>query len=120
MFMKYEYYNPDYVNMNCVLRSFSKALNRTPFDIENELMVISKDYRKEKVFDKYLSKNSFTIINTYNGKNLLDTNLVGTNIAYAKDKSWYHLVCIIDNCVYDKASLEELSNMRIIKIYRLK
>ena len=56
--MKYEYYNPDYVNMNCVIRSFSKALNRTPFDIENELLSIAKDYRKEKVFIKYESYKS--------------------------------------------------------------
>ena len=118
--MKYEYYNPEYVNMNCIIRSISKALDRSPFDIESELMVIDKDYKKEKVFEKYLLKNSFYIVNTYNGKNLLNTNLTGTNIAYVKDKSWYHLICVIDNKIYDKASLEALSNMTIIKVYKLR
>ena len=116
--MKYEYYNPEYENMNCIIRSFSKALDKDPEAVLDELLVFAKDIAKEKVWDKYLSKNNFYIVNTYNGKNLLDTNLTGVNIAYVKDNTWHHLVCVIDNKIYDKATLKDLSNMRIIKVYK--
>ena len=118
--MKYEYYNPPYENMNCIIRSISKALDKKPEDVEKELLSISKDYRKEKVWEKYLSKHTFYIVDTYKNKNLLITNLEGVNIVYAKSKDWHHLVCVIDNKVFDKASLDDLSNMTILKVYKLR
>ena len=116
--MKYEYYDID--SYNCVIRSISKALGKDPIDVYNELCIIDKEYSKEKVFEKYLLKNNFEVVNIFKNKNLLNTNLIGTNIAYVKDKDWHHMVCVIDNTLYDKHDLNKLENMKIIKVYRFR
>ena len=114
--MKIEFYDP--VCSDCIVRSISKALDKDTIDIENELKMIKEKYQQEKVFEKYLLRNSFEIVNTYKGKQLFDTNLIGTNIVYAKDKNWYHMMCVIDNTIFDNHTKEELDNMQIIKVYK--
>lgn len=118
--MKYEYYNPDYKPMNCIIRSISKALNVSSENVYSGLIEINNDYQKERVFEKYLKNNGFYIDDTNNGKLLIDTNFDGINIAYTQDNDWYHLVCIINNTIYDKSSIKDLSNMKIIKVYKQK
>ena len=118
--MKTIYYNPVNENGGCVIRSISKALNKNYLDVKNELIHINESYNEEEVFEKYLFKNNFVIDNSYKNKLLKDINLNGVNIVFAHVNDWYHMMCVIDNVVYDKASFEEIKNMKIIKVYKLK
>lgn len=118
--MKSVIYDIDYKNNNCILRSISKAINISPSVVENDLKNISSNYADEKVFDKYLLGKGFIINNEYNGKLIQDINLNGINIIFAFKDEWYHMFTVINNVIYDKYGFESLSNMKIIKIYKLK
>ncbi len=115
--MKAIYYNPVDEKSGCVIRSISKALNKDYNLIKKELGI---NYNDEAVFENYLFKNGFIVDNCFKDKLLKNINLKGINIVFAHINNWYHMVCVIDNIVYDKASFEEIKNMKIIKVYKLK
>ena len=118
--MKVEYYNPE--EGNCIYRSLSKALNKKYEEITNELNQISNelnidDIFDDKVFEKYMNNYNFSKIDNYD-IDFLKNKFNGINIIYAKDKDWYHMICVIDNIIYDKFDLEKLKNMKIINVYK--
>lgn len=115
--MKVVYYNPVNENGGCVIRSISKALNKDYNLIKKDL---GTDYNDEYIFESYLLKKGFIIVDSFKDKLLKDINLNGVNIVFAHVNDWYHMMCVIDNIVYDKASFEEIKNMKIIKVYKLK
>ena len=121
--MKVEYYNPKDEKGGCVYRSISVALNKNYNDVKEELANLSKalgykDPREEKVFEEYLKQNDFTIDTSKKEQKLFLTNLDGINIAYVYYDDWYHMVCVINNIIYDKNNEEELKNLKIIKVYK--
>lgn len=118
--MKLEYYNPE--EGNCIYRALSKALNKKYSDIKKELKLLAQslnvdDYLDDIVFDTYLLNNNFIIDNSLKDTNIFNNNYKGINILYTYDKDWYHLVCIIDNVIYDSCQLSKLENLKVIKIY---
>lgn len=114
--MKLEYYNPVDENSGCVIRAISKSLNKDYNIVKEELKQINEKYNE--VFEEYLLNNNFNIDETYKDKLLFDIFLEGNNVVLVHDKDWYHLICVIDNVIYDKCTKDELKNMKVIKIYR--
>ena len=118
--MKYEYFNPGEVN--CVVRSISKILNKNYIDVEKELIELSKKlnydtYSETEVFEKYLEQNSFFELNKDYNDQIKKYKFDGENIVFCYDKKdFFHLVAIIDNVIYDKK--EGTENLYIIKIYK--
>jgi hypothetical protein len=115
--MKVKYYNPVDEKGTCVIRSISKALNKDYNLIKKEL---GMNYNDESVFESYLFKNGFITDNTSKDKLLKDINLKGINIVFAHIDDWYHMMCVIDNVIYDKSDFNDLKDMKVIKIYELK
>ncbi len=116
--MKVTYYNPVDEKGGCIVRSISKALNKDYLDIKNDLININNNYKNEKVFEEYLFKNNFIINNNYNNKLIKDISLEGLNIVLAYKDDWYHMMCVIDNTIYDKKNYDDIKDLRIIKIYK--
>ena len=118
--MKYVHYNPG-DEYNCVIRSISKTLNKPCIDVLNELKSIDEDYSKIKVLDKYLVDNGFYIDESLKDNIIENINLLdGINILFVYKGDWYHFIAVIDNVIYDKSSYEEIKDMKVIKIYKLK
>ena len=115
--MKVKYYNPVDEKGTCVIRSISKALNKDYNLIKKEL---GMNYNDESVFESYLFKNGFILDNSFEDKLLKDVNLKGINIVFAHIDDWYHMMCVIDNVIYDKSDFNDLKDMKVIKIYELK
>lgn len=115
--MKVIYYNPVDEKGTCVIRSISKALNKDYNLIKKELGI---NYNDEAVFENYLFKNGFIVDNCFKDKLLKNINLKGINIVFAHINDWYHMMCVIDNIIYDKNTFDDIKNMKIIKVYKLK
>lgn len=115
--MKVIYYNPVDENGTCVIRSISKALKKDYNFVKKELGI---NYNDESAFEGYLFKNGFIIDNSFKGKLLKDISLKGINIVFAYINDWYHMMCVIDDIIYDKSSFNDLKDMKVIKIYKLK
>lgn len=122
--MKFEYYNPIDEKGGCVSRSISKILQKDYNEVKQELIDLSnslgyKDYREIEVFETYLKKYSIIEIpNEYHGP-IKDLKLKkGKYIIFGNKEDWYHMVCLIDNTIYDKN--ENYKEINIIKIYELK
>lgn len=115
--MKVMYYNPSDEKAACVIRSISKALNKDYEMVKKEL---GANYIDESCFESYLLENGFIIDESLKDKLLKDVSLKGINVVFAYDNDWYHMMCVIDDVIYDKTSFDEVKNMKIIKIYKKK
>jgi len=121
--MKYVYYNPVDEKGSCVTRSLSKILNKDFHEVKQELIELSKklgyqDYREIEVFETYMKQNN--IVETSKKYNCTIQNLIidnGKYIIFGNKEEWYHMVCLIDNTIYDKS--ERYKDINIIKIYKL-
>jgi len=118
--MRVEYYNPINEQSGCIVRSISRALNKNYLEVKKEISDYAreKDYHEEEVFQSFLLEHGFTIDLSNQGSNLLELDVKGINIVLAKDNDWYHMICVIDNVIYDKNNLEDLKNLKVIKIYK--
>lgn len=121
--LKVEYYNPSDEKHSCVFRSLSKALNKSFDNVKDELRELGNsmgidDLLDDRVFDAFLLKNEYKMVDKYNDSMLLDNNYDGVNLVYSYYNEWYHMVCIIDNVIYDKFDLDRLKNLKIIKVYK--
>lgn len=121
--LKVEYYNPSDEKHSCVFRSLSKALNKSFDNVKDELRELGNsmgidDLLDDRVFDAFLLKNGYKMVDKYNDSMLLDNNYDGVNLVYSYYNEWYHMVCIIDNVIYDKFDLDRLKNLKIIKVYK--
>lgn len=115
--MKAKFYNPVDEKGACVIRSISKALNKNYNFIKKEIGI---NYNDEVVFESYLFKNGFVIDNNFEDMLLKDIDLNGVNIVFAHINDWYHMMCAIDNVLYDKYPFDDVKDMKIIKVYKLK
>lgn len=118
-----EYYNPSEEKKGCVFRAISKALNKSYDEVKNELKELSNnmgiyDLLDDRIFNNYLLKYGYKELNEFNDKNLLENDYNGVNIVYSNYNDWYHMVCIIDNVIYDKFDLDRLKNLKVIKAYK--
>ena len=94
---------------NCVIRSLCKAFNEDYDSVYNELCSIAKELNCEsfndiEVFETYMKRRNTNSIDY--GKDIKIKDLVldkGKYIVFCWDKnSFYHMVSIIDNVLYDK------------------
>lgn len=121
--MKFIKYNPVDEKGNCIIRSFSKLLNKDYNLVKEELLKIQNslnydDYRQIEVFETYLYNNGCTLFNYPNDKKIDDLDLQNGKYAifcYDK-KDFYHMVTIIDNVIYDKDDIAK--ELYTIKIYK--
>lgn len=105
--MKFIEYNPVNEKGTCVLRTFSKLLNKDYETLKQELLILSKElnyesYNEIEVFEKYLSNNNYIKID---GNNTLISDLhleKGKYAIFAYKDDFYHMFSIIDNTIYDK------------------
>lgn len=118
--MKVIYYNPVDEKGVCVIRSISKALNKSYEEVKKDLLSISDNYNDEVVFENYLLDNSFRIERVFSNKTLKNVSLNDVNVVFGHVGDWYHMVCVIDDVIYDKNGFDELRDMKIIKVYKRK
>ena len=106
--MKYNYYNPVEEKGACVTRSLSKILNKDFYEVKEELINIAKelgykDYREIEVFEIYMKNNNILEVNTKYNCTIQDLKIDnGKYIIFGNKDDWYHMVCLIDNTIYDK------------------
>ena len=119
--MKYEYYNPVDERKSCIYRAISKSLNRDYLEVKNEIDELKEKLNTDDsqlVFETYLKKYNYNIEDKYKDNNIFDIEYSDNNIVFAHSDDWYHMVCIIDNVLYDKYNIDKLKNMKIIRIYK--
>lgn len=120
--MKYEYYNPVDEKGSCVQRSLSKILNKDYEETKQELIELSKslgyeDYREIEVFETYMKKYNIIELNQEFNCTIKDLTIEpGNYIIFGNKEKWYHMVCLINNTIYDKN--ENYKEINIIKIYK--
>ena len=123
--MKYqEYYIADSNGKsNCVIRSLCKILNKEYSEVFDDLCLYAKklnlsSFNETEVFEKYMNDNNIHKIDVTDNIKIKDLNLdKGEYIVLCYDKKdYYHMVCIIDNILYDKSdnSLE----LYVINVYK--
>jgi len=115
--MRVENYNPKIAEGGCVVRSISKSLNKNCDILIKELKLIG-NIADESTFEHYLLNHNFNIIDNYKDKFLKDISLDGNNIVFAHKDNWYHMISVIDNVIYDKNSMSDLEDLKIIKVYK--
>ncbi len=119
--MKYIEYNPVDEKGGCVIRTFSKLLDKDYYVVKEELLKLTKeldcaDFREQLVFEKYLLVNNYKKITT---KEKIVDNLKLKKGKYAilcKKENNYHMFPIIDNVIYDKN--KKCFGQTIINIYK--
>lgn len=123
--MKFVEYNPIMAN-NCVVRTFSKLMNKEVIIIEKELIELMNEMNHEsytdiEVFEKYLEINCFYKIDDVDlNKKIGEFNLNNGKYSifcYNKD-SYYHMTAVINNVLYDKS--DKTFELYPISIYKLK
>lgn len=119
--MKYEYYNPVDEKKSCIYRAISKSVNRDYNLVKKEIDTLKDKLNTDDsvlVFETYLKQYNYIIDDTNKDRLITEVMYSGNNIVFGYDKDWYHMICIIDNTLYDKYDLDKLSNLKIIKIYK--
>lgn len=114
--MKYIEYKVD--GYNCIIRTSSKLFNKECSVLLDELKSINENYTEIEVFEKYLNDHNYYEIDGYKDKQIKDLELDNSNYAiFCWDhKDYYHMVPVINNCIYDK--YEESLELYVIKIYK--
>ena len=104
-------------------RAVSKALNINYSDVKNNLIKLSiklkkDDYHDIEVFDAYLNKNGFKKISVKKDELVKNLNLDnGTYIVFCYQDDFYHMICIMDNTLYDNK--KDSFNLKTITLYKL-
>ena len=121
--MKYVYYNPVEGHGGCIYRSIAKSLNKSYNEVKEELDLLEKSMNtdnKKEVFEKYLLMYNYIFDDSMNSSKLLENSYTGNNIIFAYYNDWYHMICIIDNVLFDKYDEDKLKDLTINKIYKKK
>ena len=119
--MKYVNYDPSPERGGCIIRSFSKAFNKDYYEVKDELELLGKknncSWNDDKVIEEYFSDKNISNI-SYNGK-VTDYDYDGKYLVYchSKDKDNYHMVCIINNTIYDRD--ERVYDMYVVELYKV-
>ena len=116
--MKFEEYNPA-SGCGCVVRTFSKLLNKDVSTVKKDLEKIAKqlgydEINEIEVFDEYYKENH------YEKK---DLDIPVCELKFEKGKYGvfcfkeddYHMIAIIDGVIYDKN--QRYLDMKVISIY---
>lgn len=111
------------VEGNCVIRTFTKLLNKSSEEVYNDLLELTKKLNKEdytdiEVFETYLANNNYKTLDTYKDEIIKNLKLDNSNYAvFCWDKKdYYHIVPIINNTVYDKTN--KSLDLFVLKVYK--
>lgn len=120
--MKFQIYNPSLENGGCIPRALSKFFKKDYNKIKEELTLLAhkmnyKTYQEVEVFETYLKNNK---VHKVPSENVLVKDLVLEDDAYivfAYKNDFYHLMCIINNILYDKT--DEGLELEVISLYKM-
>ena len=123
--MKFIEYNPVEEKGNCIIRAFSKLLDKNYTEVKEELLELTKklncsDYREIIVFEAYLKNNNVVHIDNLRECKIKELKLPSGNYAiFCWDKNnFYHMVTLKDDKIYDKD--ERCFELFVLKIYKCK
>ena len=121
--MKFIKYNPVEEKGNCIIRAFSKLLDKNYTEVKEELLELTKelncsDYREIIVFETYLKNNDVVHIDDLRESKIKDLKLpIGNYAIFCWDKNdFYHMVTLKDDKLYDKD--ERCFELFVLKIYK--
>lgn len=121
--MRFEFYNPTNENGSCIIRTFTKLLNKNLNVVKEELNSVAKElnydnYKEIEVFEKYLENNNYQKIDLDNEILVKDLKLdVGKYAVFCYDKAdFYHIFAMINNTIYDKN--DACFNLYVINVYK--
>ena len=110
---------------NCVIRSFCNVYNEEYENVYKELCEIAKELNCESfnevdVFETYMKRRDTISLDYGNDLKVKDLKLdKGKYLVFCWDKeSFYHMVSIIDNVLYDRK--DDSLDLYVIKIYKEK
>lgn len=120
--MKFEEYNPVLESGGCIPRALSKFFKKDYNQIKKELTLLAhkmnyKTYQEVEVFERYLKNNNVYKIPS---EKVLVKDLVlenGAYLVFAYKNDFYHLMCIINNTLYDK-NMDGLE-LQVISLYKM-
>lgn len=108
---------------NCLIRSFCKLFNKEYDDVYNELNKIAEELCYEsfndiEVFETYLNDHKMVSIEYGWDLKVRDLELEkGEYAIFCWDKKdFYHMVCLIDDVLYDKD--EKCLDLYVVSIYK--
>jgi len=120
--MQFIKYDPVCEKGNCIVRALTKVTDKDYYQVKEELTKLSfslgyEDYREINVFEKYMKFNGMDKLNIKDIK-VKDLNLgKGSYCVFCWDKvSYYHMVAIRDNVLYDKD--DEGLELFVINVYK--
>ncbi|MBR3210941.1 MAG: hypothetical protein IKF71_03265 [Bacilli bacterium] len=116
--MKYQEYNP-VPGCGCVIRTFSKLLDKDVSMIKNDLEEIAKQLECKatndiEVFDEYFRRNHYQKKNIDIPVKDLDMKKGKYGVFCFKEDD-YHMFAIVDGIIYDKN--QRYLDMNVISIY---
>lgn len=119
--MKFVDYNPVDEKGSCVIRTFTKLLNKDFYIVKDELLNLAKelgfdDYREQAVFEKYMQINNYKKIIVKEEKTDDLKLKKGKYVVFCRKEDDYHMFPIIDNVVYDKN--KKCFGQTIISVYK--
>lgn len=108
--LSFEQYNPSEDKQSCVVRTMTKLVGREYSTVKQELKELAErsdyeTYNVQSVFEEYMSRNGIYKERDYNDNTQLrDLDLpVGTYCVFVTNRiSYFHLVPVIDNVIYDR------------------
>lgn len=117
--MKFEEYNP-VSGCGCVVRTFSKLLNKDVSIVKKELEEVAKrlgfdETNEIEVFDEYFKMNRYEKENRDIPVKDLDYQKGKYGVFCFKEND-YHMFAIIDGVIYDKN--QRYLDMQVISIYK--
>lgn len=122
--MNFEIYNPTNERGSCIVRTFTKLLNKDINIVKEDLSNLAKkldydNYKETEVFEKYLENNNYQKIILEDEILVRDLKLDdGKYAVFCYDRAdYYHIFPIINNIVYDKN--DSCFNLYVINIYKL-
>lgn len=119
--MKFIEYNPVDEKGSCVIRTFTKLLDKDFYVVKEELLKLAHDlncddYREQIVFEKYLSNNNYQKFDV-KANTTDDLKLEkGKYVVFCKKENNYHMFPIIDDIIYDKN--RKCFGQTIIDVYK--
>lgn len=123
--MDFEIYNPTNERGSCIVRTFSKLLDKDINIVKEELNEMAREnncnnYQNVEIIEKYFKENNYEKLSIKDEilvKNLKLNN--GKYAVYCYDKAErYHIFPIVNNIVYDKN--DTCFDLYVINIYKLK
>ncbi len=122
--LTFELYDPSDDKQSCVVRTMTKLVGRDYSTVKQELKKLAErsgfeTYNDQSVFEEYMSRNGIYKERDYNNNTQLkDLDLSdGAYCVFVTNRvSYFHLVPVIDNVIYDRRN--ESLGMYVVATYK--